>query len=250
MSRRHAVWIAGSFALAVCLSLSGFAKTTKTKDPPWVAKDWTQWSSQDCQDVLEKSPWIRSNGEWDVRLDSALPIRQAHLRELQLLKRYDRMNPDKKKDFDEEHAQDLSEGNAGQVVIWATGVYKTDANGWARESWPALQTALRLPDGSLVMPIKTTLSGDVTEYEVHSGGGLGKEVHVAGIAEYVFPREVNGKRLYTERDKEITVVQGAILPYKGKTEILGPEGAKDFRPGGYTYYFEIPKLMYKGKLEY
>jgi hypothetical protein len=236
-------------AIAILFSVSSVART---KDPPWVAKDWTQWSSRDCQNVLQSSPWGQWNqGGTSIRLESALPIREAHLRELQLLKHYDRMNPKKKKAFDEEHAQDLSEGNGGQVVIWWSGVYRTSASmGEARESWPAMQTALRLLDGSLVMPIKTTLSGGLTEYEVHIGGGLGKEFHVASIAEYVFPRTVNGKPLYTEHDKMIIVSFGDVLPYKGKTEILGPQRPEGFSPDRQRYGFEIPKLMYKGKLEY
>jgi len=252
-------------ALALCFSLAAFVSVaggTGTKDPPWVAKDWTQWSVWDCENIWTYSPWAYywdvggretgptvfknmqgRRGYYLVRLSSALPIRQAFLRYAQLAKRYDRMSAQEKLKFDQEYARDDAKYDASQVVIFW----------WSYDnSWPgqSRQGALVLGDGSLAMPIKTKLYCDQTVLEA---GQI--EHHVSTCAEYVFPRTVNGKPLYAADDKELVFVQGAVLPYHGNTEELGPQRLEDFRlahwgPSGHGYRFPTPTLMYKGKLEY
>ena len=250
-------------ALAVVSSVAGVAGK---EEPPWVAKDWRQWTASDCKQVLSSSNWIAEEQQemwsfygfldiWQrgistpVRLLSALPIRQALLRQIQIQNHYDKMNPQEKRAFDHEHAQELSEDNGGQVLIWTSGGMHSFPNGSVTQSYPARQAALRLSDGSLVMPVRTTLSGEVTDYEIISGVRIGHPA--ASIAEYVFSRTVNGKPLYGEQDEAITVVFGDILPYKGKTEELGPQRPEYFHPyKNLRVDFPISALMYKGKLEY
>jgi hypothetical protein len=261
MSRRFAILIAGSFALALCISISDVA-IGKKRDPPWVAKDWTQWVGWDCENVLKFSPWayyLDGGGrETDLRIDggtsfgsrryefvqlrSALPIRQAFLKQAMSTKHYDKMNAQKKQIFDEEYAKDHAEDYESQIVItWASDMF------WMEGS---RQGALVLSDGSLVMPIKTELSGDVTLIE----RSMNIPHHFSFDAEYVFPRTVNGKPLYTAEDKELVFVQGGVLPYRGKPEQLGPQRPEDFRPASSDpacgFHFPISTLMYKGKLEY
>jgi hypothetical protein len=247
------------FMFAALLAVSGVAQTAK-KEPSWVAKDWTQWSAWDCENILRYSPWayyldpggretkptlyanMQGESSWElVVLQSALPIRQAHLRELQLERHYDRMNPLKKKTFDEEHSKDLVEGDDDRIVVtWSSGINSNaeDPSGQVSlPSLPASQMAIKLSDGRLVMPIEINASDHYGDY---------------GVVEYIFPRTIDGRPLYTERDKIFMLVLGDILlPYRsGGNKKLGPLSEKDFHLGHGGYYFPIATLMYKGKLEY
>jgi hypothetical protein len=248
--------------LVVIFVFLSFPGISGTKDPPWAAKDWTQWSSWDCENIQRYSPWAyyEDSGGREmgvsvfqnqdgarsseiVLLRSALPIRLSFLRQSQSIKRYDKMDARKKQRFDDDYARDNAEYDGSQVVVrWAS----------SGESWlgQSRQAALVLSDGTLIMPIKTKLYCNHTMVEF----GTRIEHSVSVCAEYVFPRTVNGKPLYTTDDKDLLFVQGAVLPYHGKTEELGPQRPEDFRradsrPSG-GFQFPISTLMYKGKLEY
>ncbi|MGA7784507.1 MAG: hypothetical protein WB997_07680 [Candidatus Acidiferrales bacterium] len=249
--------------LAALLAVSGVAQTAK-KEPPWVAKDWTQWSSWDCENIQRYSPWAyywdvggrekglspyaNADGIWNrayylVQLRSALPVRQAFLKQAQSIKRYDKMDASKKQIFDQEYSRDNAKYDGSQVVIsWLS--YGNSFPGQSR------QGALVLGDGSLVMPLKTKLDCNQTLVEF----GTRIEHSISVCAEYVFPRTVNGKPLYMENDKDFLFILGSMLPFHGKTEELGPQRLEDFRrvdraPIG-EFRFPISTLMYKGKLEY
>ena len=238
--------------VAAFVSLSGVAGTAPH---PWADKDWTKWSGWDCERTLNYSPWTclkdlgscetgtsvyRQSDYWSlVRFDSALPVRQAQLRKIQLEKHYDSMKPEKKKAFDEEHASEITEGDGDRVVMmWVNHAPYMEFDGRQHDaSFPARQASLVLSDGRLVMPIQTTVSGYV----------------VGSTAKYVFPRTIDGKPLYSETDKEIVIQFGEVLPYDGhgKDRIFGPQKESEFhRYGDPDYRFQISKLMYKGNVEY
>ena len=68
-------------------------------------QDWKNWTASDCALVLNYSPstngTLQSRVSGTVQLRSALPIREALLRQLQVKKHYDAMNPQQKLRFDE-----------------------------------------------------------------------------------------------------------------------------------------------------
>jgi hypothetical protein len=244
--------------LLFLVALTAFFSLASVADPnrqPWADKDWTKWSSWDCEYTLKYSPWtclkdlggcetgsstFRQSDYWSlIRFESALPVRQGHLRNIQLEKHYDRMNPEERKAFDEEHVRELKEGDGGRVILmWSNEApLMGDREKPYDSSFPSRQAALVLSDGRLVMPIQTKVSGYV----------------VGSTAEYVFPRMIDGRPLYTQDDKLISIVFGDVLPYNGhgKDEILGPQKEGDFhRYLDSGYNFQISKLMYRGKLEY
>jgi hypothetical protein len=261
MTRRHAFWIAGSVALAALISVSGMAQTAK-KEPPWVAKDWREWTQSDCNLVFQDSPWNQIYApapaisvfppfKAPIQILSGLPIRQAIVRLIQIQKHYENMSPEEKQAFDLEYARDLSEDYGGQVAIRALGTFYPDRMGGLK--YPAKQAALLLSDGRLVMPVSTTLSATAT------GSAVGQTrldipsffSPTSSTAVYVFPRTVDGKPIYAEQDKAITVVFGKILPDSGVKQEFGPQKPEDFhRDRALRVDFPIATLMYKGKLEY
>ncbi|HUK29738.1 MAG TPA: hypothetical protein VLV89_01415 [Candidatus Acidoferrum sp.] len=239
--------------LAVCLSIPDAAKT---KDPPWIGKDWTQWTEDDCSKVLNESPWGRlteyksdsldghragSHFYRGVRLRSALPIRQTILRKLQLDKDYDKMKPDKKQAVDQAHVHDLDSLDRTLVYVLNDSVEPPPPD-WSVEQdrvvgpAPARQVALRLSDGKFALPIQTNPA---------------KAPDIPGSFfnqyEYIFPRMISGKPLYSPSDSFLIVEFGAPLVLDQKTHEIK---AEPFQDSGQRYTFKISDLMYKGKLEY
>jgi len=231
------------------------------KHKPWLEKDWTTWTKTDCNIVMNSSPWtyLYSNSRaapnqqqyglefgHEVELRSALPLREAVLRQLQLEKNYDKMKPEKKQAFDQEHAGDLVEKPDDPILVWVYHRVWTPApsagSNRPDEVYvhppPARQVALVLPDGSYLTPTQTTLIQNSTfETEVL----------------YAFSRIVNGKPAFASEDKGLVMVQGDPLPTnKGKE--LGPLAPQDFHPthglDAIGVSFVLSDLMYRGKLEY
>ena len=271
MSRRHASWITGSVLLAALVAASGGAQTPKN-EPPWVAKDWTTWTAEDCRAVLVSSPWVQSvsvGGDYgpvldtSVRIVSALPIRQALLRQKQLDKNYDKMNAAKKQEFDQEHATDLSDPGEDKIIVeisndsvWSPYASDIPGNVYIDEkAAPMAQAAIQRSDGVLVPPISTKVVKN-GEYE--------------NDCQYVFPGIVDGKPIFTSSDTSFSIVMGGPLTIDKKTKQVVPEpfqyhseeyllkdtktgkklGTEEFLIPYPEFMFTISKMIYKGKLEY
>jgi hypothetical protein len=236
-----------------CFSL--FA-TQEADDKSWETKDWTQWTVEEETAVFE-GPWhqfTHSDGNVslntrygtsafgnDVQLRSALPIRQALLRYLQLTDHYDTMKPDKKQAFDQAHAHDLDPIDQVKVYIVNYSDEPPPLNPVATDRifgpTPARQAALRLRNGTLVLPLQI--------YPVKYANTIINEF--TNQYEYTFPRTVAGKPLYSVNDSFLIVELGAPLVLDKKTHL--PK-SPNFVPSGKLYIFKISDLMYKGKLEY
>jgi hypothetical protein len=228
--------------LASCFTLFG---AQKTNDTSWETADWTEWTLQDCNTVIGSSPWVHAtapstNGQplafnSGVRLESALPIRQANLRSLQLSSKYDKMTPDKKQEFDQAHAHDLDPTDKITIFIWSIAF--DDSQHPTALSDPATQAALRLMNGQLVLPLQTILP------EKNPSDFNNSITEVT----YVFPRTVAGRPLYSPNDLFLIMEHGGLLVIDKKTHQPTPT---DFRSSGRANLFKISDLMYKGNLEY
>jgi hypothetical protein len=113
--------------------------STATTAPPWELKDWTQWTEQDCQLILTKSPWVSTNSsngpnsyekgeriEALAQIVSSLIIRQASVRQAQLQMDHDHMQPDAKKQFDQQAAACLNQNVDDRIVIGLDANAQTD----------------------------------------------------------------------------------------------------------------------------
>jgi hypothetical protein len=268
MERRGAIVFA--VVIAAFVSLAGMAQT---KDPPWIAKDWTTWTASDCTEVLNNSQWVKddqnSYAEYSPYLDrkikvlSALPMRQALLRLIQLEKHYDSMNAQKKQEFDQLHAGDLADGNILIDISNSSGWHQPfDNTGSYIDSQAdpprqiALQVSNKLPSyDSLLMPIQTRIL---------------KSGQFENETQYEYPRIVNGKSLITSSDWFLYVLLGGGLEVDTKTKqvvqepfeqsmgtysIRDPKSGKIVKNGNFHFsspftFFKVSDLMYKGKLEY
>jgi hypothetical protein len=224
---------------------------------PWLYKDWTKWNLNDCGLVLSNSPWshrteynpFAGNGqgykETVVQLRSALPVRQALLRNLQLQKHYDRMDAQRKLEFDQQHASELNDHTDEKVdVIISNSSYQPPLDPNSRRTsapfydpHPPTQAALSLSDGTLLQPSQTNVSPP----------SVGMDLSMNRL-EYIFPRTVSGKPLYSTRDSLLAICLGAPLILDKKTGAI--LGHTDFRNSRKAYEFKIADLMYKGNVEY
>jgi len=66
--RRLAVAVIGVLALA--------GLTVRAEDF-WIKKDWTKWSKDECNKMLQDSPWSKKWGKGEVILSAALPSQQS-----------------------------------------------------------------------------------------------------------------------------------------------------------------------------
>ena len=238
--------------MAICFVIGGRA-SPKAKPKPWLTKDWTEWTADDCGYVLNGSPWSLqmdpitvSNrpGEFNtsyilVQLRSALPVRQALLRTLQIEKHYDKMDDQKKREFDQQNSAASTESATNNVVILVDNV--TVYNGGPTTIAPRLPTqiALEISGGPLVLPVRTRkvdYPPTQIEFDAHQNQ-----------FEYVFPRVVGGKPLCSPGDSFLGIDLGDPLIVDKKT---GQVKQQDFRKSLGGFMFNISDLIYKGKLEY
>ena len=240
--------------LLACLSVSG---QVNVKNEPWLTKDWTEWTMQDCHEVLVKSPWTHSTAydtvgtspylssvfSTTIQLRSALPIRQALLRQLQLQKHYDKMKAQQKQEFDNEHQHDLDPTGQILVFIEHSSSEPVGPGGSTRRNLDvvgpdvARQAVLWLSDGGPVPPSQTTKVN-------YNPAGIDQ---FTNEYEYAFPRTLNGRPLYSTADLYLEIDLGDPLVTDKKTGKVVPQ---DFRSSGFIFTFEVSALMYKGKLEY
>jgi hypothetical protein len=239
--------------LAFCL-----ATFAAPKDELWVKKDWTKWTAMDCDNLMHYSPWVwfdegggresaptltasqnPNHSETLVQLRSALPVREALLKQAQMEKHYDRMDASKKQAFDLQHAADLADGDGDRIVVYMQRDDWTAAPEQGKPYFPIgggeplSQAALLLPNGKYLLPTQT-------------------KIILKNAAEYVFPRTLNGTPIFAEGDKQIVVVLGLPLQSAKTGGVVDPG---EFHLGlGLTnagrFTFPISSLMYKGKLEY
>jgi hypothetical protein len=245
--------------LAACFCLAGHADL---KHEPWLSKDWRQWTSDDTVLVLNSSPWSHPTSQVNspgcgpglayqqtlVQFRSALPIRQALLRQAQLQKHYDKMDVQKKQEFDQQHAIDLTDGANGivKIVINNSSITPqsapTDMNAPAQPCVtippePATQASVWSSGGVLIPPTRITKVNYTSTRIWESMNQF----------EYIFPRTISGKPLFSPKDRLLGISLGAPLIVDKKT---GKVEKQDFQSSGLGYTFEISDLMYKGKLEY
>jgi len=186
----------------------------------WQKKPPQEWSKSDCQKMLSDSPWTRSRVvsdimlarttepgsvqtpgrdvqpeiRYQVRFLSALPVRQALVRQVQLSPQFQKLSPEERKSAEERQAGFINTVYPDHVVVQVS--YSTNVVGYQLE----LERAMSLPTPS-EMRISTFLNTPAGRIELldvirPAGGG---ELHL------VFPRNVDGKPVLQPTDKKVSV---------------------------------------------
>ncbi len=236
----------------------------------WEKKQWQTWSKDECKKVLEDSPWAQTWTRADVAQDtfgqptsgtgreseqqvyyiiqfrSALPVRQAFIRSMQIERKYDKLNADQKAQFDASVDSYLSRKYDDVIVVHV--IYGSNISMYAKEmkriwqSFPAdappHNITLITSAGVRVQPLKImTAPGGAMEFEL------------------VFPRLVNGEPVLAANVKSV----GVEFPHPdlGQMVALGStqpsssaNSQKVTAPARVYGEFKTEKMMVKGELLY
>jgi hypothetical protein len=216
----------------------------------WVKKAYQEWSARECEKILNDSPWAKSRtmtavfvqpqGQPSVvpgrdsipqityvaRLWSALPVRQAAVRRMQLDPEFSRMPDQVRKSAETRQTSVLGEKFPEHIVIRVE--YSTTVTGYQRELahyWQTRPAELWKQDVFL-----NTSSGRIAPVDIRvaSGGG--------GSFELLFPREINGEPVVKPTDKSFNLdfqapaigafpSERVLLEFKLKDMMMGGEPA-------------------------
>lgn len=181
-----------------CVQRSAIQLPTGQLPEDIIKRDWKQWTAEDCNVILNYSSWGLSWTTQVIQLRSALPIREALLRQTQLKKHYDTMNTAEKLEFDKKNPPALFENESDPVLLYVE--HSATYDGLSEFVEPPQEAALELSDGTFVMPTKTeALQADQD----------------ANRVVYSFPRAVNGKSVLTWADSKLNFVFGKPLERAG-----------------------------------
>jgi hypothetical protein len=248
------------FLLTIALAAASFAQG------PWTKKDWKQWSKDDCKKVLEDSPWAQRWTESDakmanfatrtsgtegvgsesevgvyyvVQFRSALPVREAVVRQVLIANQYDLLDPEKKEVMRKQTDSFLNRRYDDVIVVHVT--YGSNVPEFNRDLANFWQT--RYPEGTV--PQEAFLNGPkgqkIAPLRLISPKGGAQEF------ELIFPRVVEGKPLLEPGDKTISV------------EFNGPAvGGRDLQGRPVTtstttrvfMEFKVDKMALNGQLIY
>jgi hypothetical protein len=169
---------------------------------------------------------------YTVRFFSAPMIRQAHVRQLQIARKYDSMTLQQKQDFDAQMAGLLGAGFVDQIVVSVE--FATNNRQTAMEVDRQLKQLTREQLKQKVYLITDRLGRvEITEYHPPSADGMG--------ARFVFPRTINGEQVLTVEDKQV------------RFELFVPGTGESTKSGSDHRVFvewKVPKMLVNKQLVY
>ncbi len=181
----------------------------------WEKKEYKQWSQKECAKLLEDSPWAEelnlvqtsinpSNLDSDdgqafyikyqIQFRSALPIRQALVRQMQIAQKYDKLPPEQKQQFDKSAEGFLNADFSDKVIVYV--YYSTNSRNrdlelaryWQSQTMDLLKNSVFLSNSK---GNKVSLIG----FNVAPGAERSFQ--------FIFPREYDGEPLIGMKDKSL-----------------------------------------------
>jgi hypothetical protein len=239
----------------LCLSLPFLFLVTIFAADFWEKKEYKEWTQKECAKVLEDSPWARSltltsvqimdndsnktstDGsqpfiKYQMQFRSALPIRQAVVRQNQIASKYDTLPPEQKQSFDKQAEALLSGFPEDKVVVYVR--YQANdsnrdremASWWQSKSTELLKTQVYLSSNKTKVPIAQFVAGQ--------GGDR--------WFQFIFPKEVDGKPVITPQDKSIK------LEFEYPADFKNPD--MKFGSGQAFQEFKVEKMIFAGNIAY
>ena len=180
----------------------------------WENKTYDTWSQKECNKLLTDSPWVEDlpliaegisqsttgdDGQqltinYQIQFRSALPVRQAVVRQMQLAQKYDTLAPEQKQQFDQSAKSFLSADFSDVVVVYVT--YRCSSQDKSRQidrHWQS-QTMDLLKNTVFLRNSKGEQVA-LTKYIAPQGAERSFQ--------FIFPREINGKPFITHEDKSL-----------------------------------------------
>ena len=238
----------------------------------WVKKDWKQWSKDECEKILQDSPWTMkwaksqmgssqmpgvsgANAEgaagektpemhYYVQLQSSLPVREAVVRRSQIDQKYDKMTEAQKKDFDTKAGALLSRNYDDVISIHVT--YGSNLQSFERDMatyWKGIP-----PDGPPIDLYLINERGDrVPPIRINSpqNGSYSFDL--------IFPRLKNHEPIVHDGDKAFSLqfTHPAIGNQTQRTTTNPSDPSMDvFGEERVLIQFKLDKMMVNGKASY
>jgi hypothetical protein len=238
MRRLNLIFAAFCFVFSSAAAAQGY----------WEKKQWNNWSKEEARKMLEDSPWAKkwvytdvlesTTGEssqgmgretqpsiyYIVQLRSALPVRQAVIRQAMINNKYERFSEEQKKEFDASAEAYLNKEYPSTIVVHI--VYGSNVQFFERELariWKGFPSRT-VPVGANLI---TSSGKRVGAMQMVNPPGGPQEF------ELIFPRIVNGENLLSQSDKTLMFE----LPAVGATYRVYVE-------------FKLEKMKFKGELVY
>jgi hypothetical protein len=223
----------------------------------WEKKEYKEWSEKDCRKMLEDSPWakiyeVRSTGyiplttsdvqhpfiRYQVQFRSALPVREAIVRQTQIENNYDDLSAKQQKTDDKQTDPFLNANYDNYVVVYVS--YTTNHRNVLTElnnHWE-IQNADKLKF-SVYLTGEKGVKIELAQYAYYEG---------VGAFQFVFPRKKDSQEVIGPEDKYLTVE----FPYPGvgATKPQGLNVERPFRKGTAFVEFKTKNMTYNDKLEY
>jgi len=251
------------------LAILGFVVLTASADDFWVKKDWKQWSKNDCENILHDSPWTKkwakgqtmlsdavgavsgaasegAGGEKSIEMDyfiqdrSSLPVRQAIVRQAMINQKYDQMDADHKKRFDDQAGALLAKSYDDVIFIHVE--YSCNAQSFERQMaayWQAI------PDGTIPVDLymidgRNGRVDPVRFVSPHTG---------AYFFDIYFPRLKNGEPVVQDNDKSFSLqfIHPAIGSQGQTTTAAGNGTLQTFGKERVLAEFKLDKMKFAGK---
>jgi hypothetical protein len=204
---------------------------------PRQQSDWKQWTANEVKQVLGNSPWVSHccstylDGdvpiEYEAAIVSSQTVRKALVRDMQLNKGYEKLDPALRQKLDQRISECLNEKYDDYIVIGFS--FFTPA------LTPVNQIHLLTSDGRKIVgqPVNDSIG--------RKCGELPKGENWIAVmrfdSEIAFPRYVDGKPTITPTDKLIRI------------ELDFYKKFYHTRTGG-EFDFSIDKLIYQGKPDF
>ncbi len=206
------------------------------------SKSFSEWKKGDVMKLLNDSPWAKQQtyayqiagkgsgvggekelfNQYTIRFFSALPVRHAYLRMMQMMNNYDSMGADQKLAFDQKMSSSpLMVGFGDEIIV--AGEFATNNRQHQMDADRRLKQVTASEFKQSVYLISDRLGQiQIKGYFPPSPDGSGFK--------FVFPRTVDGKPVIAPEDKEVT------FRWWFDNEIV--------------LTFKVKDMMYNGKVEF
>jgi hypothetical protein len=207
-------------------------------DSPW-AQDFTQMDSQ-----LQDSARTSDDGQqfyvkYQAQFASALPIRQAQVRQMMIAQDYESLKPEQKKQLDQSAADFLSKQFPDAVIVFVTyGTNSQTANLNLARHWQAQTTDL-LKNKVFLRNSKGDRV-DLAAFQAYQGGER--------AFQFIFPRQTEaGEPLVGPEDKNLMLeFPYPVVTIPGTRRTIPESGVE----GSGFLEFKPQKMIFKGELTY
>jgi hypothetical protein len=236
----------------------------------WETKDYSQWSDKECAKLLQESPWAmkyeliregnvtptegsgaksgpaslgssegsggQSYVKYFFRLQSALPIRMAQVRQMQIANKYDSLPAEQKQAFDKSAESFLAADYGDKIVLnvnYSTNVQSLDLE--LSRYWQSKTTAV-FNNSVFLIPGK---GEKIKLMDFKVAPGAQREFQL------IFSRESNGVPILSDQDKSLTVEFMYPVVDFSRNTVGGSMGE-----GRGLVEFKVKKMMIKGCLVY